>query len=340
MHTARWRVLALLLLVMVLGANMLPTQSAIAETQQTSPAEMDQSGNAQDCGLGGPGQNIGYNMGVVSGYIFMRVKVSPAVVYNGPYGGDEILYTFLDGYHFITPRQRIGDWYEINKGEWMHASHLEEVDPSYFTGIALEGFPGYDFGWIVQSVYASASPGGEPVQSSDMRLWRYTRITVCATAVAGGWNWYLVGPGMWVPQTKVGLVRNVPPQAGVGSRWVAVDLYEQVLTAYDGSTMVFATLISSGLPGWDTRPGVFQIYGRQANAPMSGAEGREDAYRLENVPYAMYFDGEISLHGTYWHNGFGYRQSHGCVNLTVSDAAWLWNWLGSGSVYVYYSGSY
>jgi lipoprotein-anchoring transpeptidase ErfK/SrfK len=222
----------------------------------------------------------------------------------------------------------------------MHGSHLEPVDPSYFSGVALNGFPGYDFGWILQSHYASAEPGGAPVQTQDYRIFRYTRITVCATVHAGGWNWYLVGPNMWVQQTKVGLAKPVAPPAGVGSRWVAVDLYEQVLTAYEGGKMVFATLISSGLPGWDTNPGVFQVYGRQINAPMSGAEGRDDAYRLENVPYAMYFDNEISLHGTYWHNGFGYRQSHGCVNLTVSDAAWLWNWLGNGSVYVYYSGSY
>lgn len=328
----------ILLIAILAGSGIFSVSTKAEATKQSST--VNSNPNAQDCQLGGPGQNIGVNMGVVGGYIFMRVKTTPANVYDGPYGGDQVLYTFQNGYHFITPRQQVGDWYEINVGEWMHASHLEEIDPSYFSGIALEGYPGYSFGWILQNHYASASPGGEPVQTQDYRIYRYTRITVCSVVSAGGWNWYLVGPNIWVQQTRVGLVKPVSPPGGVGGRWVAVDLYEQVLTAYEGGTMVFATLISSGLSGWDTRPGVFQVYGRQVNAPMSGAEGRDDAYRLENVPYAMYFDGDISLHGTYWHNGFGYRQSHGCVNLSVSDAAWVWNWLGSGSVYVYYSASY
>lgn len=330
----RLGVMLMVLMVSVLGYTARPADAITQSPIESTHTEM------QDCQLGGPGENIGVNMGIVGGYEFLRVKTAPANVYDGAYGGTDILYTFQEGYHFITPRQKVGDWYEINVGEWMHASHLEEVDPSYFSGVALNGYPGYAFGWILQNHYASAAPGGEPVQTPEYRIYRYTRITVCATQVVDGWNWYLVGPNIWVQQTRVGLVKPVANPGGVGGRWVAVDLYEQVLTAYEGGTMVFATLVSSGLPGWDTNPGVFQVWGRNINAPMSGAEGREDAYRLENVPYAMYFDGEISLHGTYWHNGFGYRQSHGCVNLSISDAAWIWSWLGSGSVYVYYSASY
>ncbi|MCI0713058.1 MAG: L,D-transpeptidase [Chloroflexi bacterium] len=330
----RMGVFLMVLLITVFGYVERPVEAII------HPPTAELYTDMQDCQLGGPGENIGVNMGIVGGYEFFRVKTAPANVYDGAYGGNDILYTFQEGYHFITPRQKIGDWYEINVGEWMHGSHLEQVDPSYFSGVAMTGYPGYAFGWILQNHYASASPGGEPVQTPEYRIYRYTRITVCATQAAGGWNWYLVGPNIWVVQTRVGLVKPAPNPGGVGGRWVAVDLYEQVLTAYEGGNMVFATLVSSGLPGWDTNPGVFQVWGRNINAPMSGAEGREDAYRLENVPYAMYFDGEISLHGTYWHNGFGYRQSHGCVNLSISDAAWVWSWLGSGSVYVYYSASY
>jgi len=64
----------------------------------------------------------------------------------------------------------------------------------------------------------------------------------------------------------------------------------------------------------------------------------------------MYFDDSISLHGTYWHDLFGYRQSHGCVNLTVSDAKWLFDWFSAdptntdgditNPVYVWSSGEY
>ncbi len=47
--------------------------------------------------------------------------------------------------------------------------------------------------------------------------------------------------------------------------------------------------------------------------------------------------GGEALHGVYWHDNFGYYWSHGCVNLTVSDAKWLWdNWVRMNTrVYVY-----
>jgi hypothetical protein len=64
----------------------------------------------------------------------------------------------------------------------------------------------------------------------------------------------------------------------------------------------------------------------------------------------MYFDGGISLHGTYWHDGFGYRRSHGCVNLSITDASYVFNWFIQDApdengdilsqVYVWASGEY
>lgn len=61
----------------------------------------------------------------------------------------------------------------------------------------------------------------------------------------------------------------------------------------------------------------------------------EDAvqYAVEDVPNILYFNmqGE-ALHGTYWHNNFGEPMSHGCVNLPLDFAAWLYGWapLGTG----------
>jgi hypothetical protein len=34
----------------------------------------------------------------------------------------------------------------------------------------------------------------------------------------------------------------------------------------------------------------------------------------------------MSFHGTYWHNDFGQPRSHGCVNMTVQAAKWLFRW--------------
>ena len=61
-----------------------------------------------------------------------------------------------------------------------------------------------------------------------------------------------------------------------------------------------------------------------------------DFYYLEDVPWTMYYDEARALHGAYWHNFFGYPQSHGCVNLSDGDAHWLYNWASVGDfVYVF-----
>jgi lipoprotein-anchoring transpeptidase ErfK/SrfK len=99
------------------------------------------------------------------------------------------------------------------------------------------------------------------------------------------------------------------------------------------------------LPQWGTHEGLFQIYERHEATRMSGAAGQPDFYFIEEVPYVMYFDGDIALHGTYWHDRFGYRQSHGCVNLSIMDSWWIFDWTKEEAnqdawVYVYSSGKY
>ena len=135
------------------------------------------------------------------------------------------------------------------------------------------------------------------------------------------------------------MVPNPEPPAGVeNGRWIEINLYEQTVAVYDQRRLVYATLLSSGLPGWWTRPGLFQIYVKLEADTMRGAfePDRADFYYLEDVPWTMYFDESRALHGAYWHNGFGYPRSHGCVNLAPGDARWIFDWARDGDwVYVW-----
>lgn len=58
------------------------------------------------------------------------------------------------------------------------------------------------------------------------------------------------------------------------------------------------------------------------------------AQRFEggDVPYVMYvnLDAE-ALHGAYWHENFGQRMSHGCINLPVPVAEFLYGWVPLGT---------
>lgn len=282
------------------------------------------------------------NIEEIARFAFRKIVGGTATLYDAP-GGNPIG-SIDEGFNFVSVGGQQGDWIQVNDGQWMPASQLAIVRPSEFTGVYLDGPLAYPMAWVLVPNYPSQSPGAEGDQNRPI-LARYTRVNIFATAIVDGWEWYLVGPEAWVKQTNIARVLLVDRPPAVKGRWFAVDLFEQVMVAYEEDTPVYATLVSSGLEDWATNEGLFNVWSRQINGHMSGAEGQADFYSLENVPWVMYFDDAISLHGTYWHDGFGYRHSHGCVNLTITDAAWAFNWSRDGGfetpfVYVYSSGEY
>ncbi|MBC7262465.1 MAG: L,D-transpeptidase, partial [Chloroflexi bacterium] len=111
------------------------------------------------------------------------------------------------------------------------------------------------------------------------------------------------------------------PQPARGEKWIEVELSTQTLIAYEGNVEVFRALVSTGTAQTPTVTGRFRIYRKLLSQTMAGP-----GYVQPNVPYVMYFYGAYSLHGTYWHNDFGRPRSHGCVNLRVQDAKWLFEW--------------
>jgi lipoprotein-anchoring transpeptidase ErfK/SrfK len=150
----------------------------------------------------------------------------------------------------------------------------------------------------------------------------------------------MIGPEEWVHHTAIGRVipNKTPPEGASAERWIEINLYEQTLAVYENRELVFATLIASGLDPFWTRPGLFQIYSKLPTTPMRGSfeADRSDAYYLEDVPWTMYFDKARALHGAYWRSNLGFPQSHGCVNLSVGDSRWLFDWAQEGDwVYVW-----
>lgn len=114
---------------------------------------------------------------------------------------------------------------------------------------------------------------------------------------------------------------------------IEVDLTNQKLYAYEGSTKVYDFLISSG-KWYPTPTGTFHIWGKFKYIKMSGGNPlTRTYYYLPNVPYVMFFSNEqvaasrgFSLHGTYWHDNFGHPMSHGCINMKTEEAEMLYYW--------------
>jgi hypothetical protein len=140
---------------------------------------------------------------------------------------------------------------------------------------------------------------------------------------------YRIGEQRWLHAADVRVFQQVPsPQHLLpGERWVDIDLDSQILVAYEGELPVYATMISSGSRETPTETGEYRMWLKEAEADMKGLNG-EDPYSVATVPWTQFFSPEkgLALHTAYWHDQFGVRRSHGCVNLAPRDARWLYFW--------------
>ena len=232
-----------------------------------------------------------------------------------------------------------GRHYMIEPGMWIRGGSTNgRAALSSFSGMVFAGTPANQFGWVLYQTESQTSPGPNSSQLTGHILNRYDIIQVYRTETINGVNWVMIGPDEWVDKSKTALVypTTTPPQGVTNGRWIEINLYEQTISVYQNNRLVFATLTSTGIPGWWTRPGLFQIFQKLESTPMSGAfeADKSDYYYLEDVPWTMYFDEARALHGAYWHDYFGYEQSHGCVNLSPGDSHWLYLWANEGD-YVY-----
>ena len=232
--------------------------------------------------------------------------------------------SLLDPQPFVLD-QRV--WYRIESKEYIQADNVQIFQPSEFQGIALTNPPDKPFAWVVYGVRPSLTPGA-PATKTSPSLARYTRVPILEEKQVGNFTWYRVGENQWIEQRQLGVVKSAPRPEGIGAqeKWIEVNLFEQSLAAYEGDRMVYATLIASGLPQWPTPPGLFRIWVKVTQIKMSGRDGYPDYYFLEDVPWVMFFNQAVALHGAYWHDKFGTPRSHGCVNLSPKDAQWLFNW--------------
>ena len=239
------------------------------------------------------------------------------------------------------------NYYMIDIGLWMRR---EDITPnqaySQFSGLEVQETPAHAFGWVIEFSGGEAAPfqarqaPGMNAPMADQFFGAYEVVQVYEIREADGLRWYMVGPDQWLESSQARLVlpNSTSPEGVDNGRWIEINLEQQTLAVYQDNKLAYATLIATGLPGVWTRPGLFQVYEKHESTPMSGvfSADRSDYYYLEDVPWTMYFDEARALHGAYWRARFGFEQSHGCVNLSVADSHWLFNWASVGDwVYVH-----
>jgi hypothetical protein len=222
---------------------------------------------------------------------------------------------------------------------------------SEFEGMALKDGKPFPLGFVrTRNAFAYSSPERSK-RTRIGRVDRYKPFEIQETVGTGQKRFYRFDEGGWLSDLDVRVAQSAPlPKAiAAGEKWIDVDIDEQIITAYEGETPVYVTMVSSGRYGSPTVKGEYRIWAKIAAIAMDNTDEEEDTetsdeseaatdtdsdtaeeeihlYSLHEVPWTQFFEESYALHGVYWHDAFGNRKSHGCVNLSPKDAAWFYKW--------------
>lgn len=221
------------------------------------------------------------------------------------------------------------------RGRFIKDAQLESRSGSSFQGVTLGGGVDLPIAWAVRAArpIERRERADGTVRIVENReapvIERLSTVPWVGRERIGDALVHKLADGRYVRAWFLSVAERVDPPPGIRDEepWVHVDRGEQTLVLYRGRTPIYATLVSTGLEGHDTPLGLFSIRAKHVAATMSdiGADAADERYSIEDVPWTQYFDGSIALHGAFWHERFGLRRSHGCVNLAPLDAHHIFN---------------
>ena len=215
--------------------------------------------------------------------------------------------------------------------------------PSEFRGVELSGAWDLPVAWVYGRKDAETfdiNLETNVVKSRRHKLKKFSQLHLTGreTTIQGKDYSELID-GSWmrtyyIRETDPG---PVPENLASGERWIDVNIKEQTLVAYDGATPVYATMISSGRQNekikeldHTTPMGEWRVREKHLTATMdgNGSAAGELPYSIEDVPYVMYYHRSYAVHAAFWHENYGVRMSHGCVNLSPLDARQIFDFSG------------
>jgi hypothetical protein len=257
-------------------------------------------------------------------------------------------------------------WYETPLG-YVHSAWVLPVrvyPPQPFIGdVGAWGF----WGEVSQpwtEAYLEPSTGAQ-------RVYRFYGGTVYhivdAFVDTAGTGWYKTfdefpmqePPYQWILARDVRRVPRAemaPIHPFVGEKRIEVDLTKQRLYCYEGSRLVYTTLVASGVgiqaveveredengekfievvnvdlatPQGDMAALLKQPSRHMTNRPMKPEDPPPmvEVFDLPGIPWNCFFDTiGTAIHGAYWHNDFGVKRSHGCLNVSCEAARWIYRW--------------
>jgi hypothetical protein len=275
-------------------------------------------------------------------------NAKPSVRFDDLKGESELVaQRMLKGFYLSLDKKidgRSGVFWHTMSGLLAPKDHLIVHDPkTEFDGVILEaagpaGQPArkLPLAFVVGTKAHTCEFEGNDVKRGD-KIERFSILGLTGKRQAlHDRVYYETDKGFWVRDIDVAVVSlpKVASDIAPNEKWIDVDLSSQALVAFEGEKPVYATIVSTGRRNADpekdhrTVEGSFRIREKHVTTTMDDDGASDGTYRIEDVPWVMYFEKSFALHGAFWHSGFGRERSHGCVNLTPHDARHLFAWAG------------
>jgi lipoprotein-anchoring transpeptidase ErfK/SrfK len=127
---------------------------------------------------------------------------------------------------------------------------------------------------------------------------------------------------------------------------LVVSLSEQSMRVYDHSKLIKAFLVTTGQPNKPTPPGSWWVESHQKNIIFKSSDPKSSPYWYPDTPihYAMqYHSNGYFIHDSWWRAEYGPNTqfphqdttgdissdvgSHGCINMSLTDAQWVYNYV-------------
>jgi hypothetical protein len=258
-------------------------------------------------------------------YAFVRFGATRAYLHPSDYFRNDYEEALGRGFGIVVTGEQVYEgvaFVRTRKYLWVEKGSVRFVQGSPFAGEKIRPGDELDIAWAaLRPAKVYERPHGRLIRRVD----RHAAVHIQATK--GPWA-ELAGGG-WIRLSDLVRAERTEPPEGVGpaDRWIDVDIERQVLVAYEGKRPMFATLVSTGRDTKQSRTpiGTFPIWVKLDYTDMDDLE-RTDVdknYSIQDVPWVQFFKGSYGFHAAFWHDDFGRRRSHGCINLSPADARYL-----------------
>ncbi len=244
-------------------------------------------------------------------------------------------------------------WYRA-RGGWAHSAWIQPMEfherPAIFREVGPNGFwievigpktttreePSPRAPSVYDYVYGTVYRATDVAIDADGTVWykTYDEYTDKELGIEPTHHWMRADHVRRIHESEFAAVR---PE--VADKRIRVDLKAQLLTCFEGETVVLTTKVATGakfvqadggVADYSTPTGDHRVILKQPSRHMRAIEGERDTdawFDLPGVPWNTFFTYEgIAIHGTYWHNDYGAPRSHGCVNVPIAVAKFIYRW--------------